>query len=42
VTQTPAPDLEVLAGELYEHVRALLTQELVLERERTFLTAELT
>jgi hypothetical protein len=39
--ETPALDLEALAGDLYEHVRALLTQELVLDRERTIFTPEL-
>ncbi len=41
VVETPPADLETLADDLYEHVRARLTQELVLDRERTLFTPEL-
>jgi hypothetical protein len=40
VVEPSLPDLETLADDLYEHLRARLTQELVLDRERTLFTPE--
>jgi hypothetical protein len=41
IVEPSPPDLETLADDLYEHLRARLTQELVLDRERTLFTPDL-
>lgn len=38
----PAPDLDALAGQLYERIRGRLRQELLIDRERSGLLTDLT